>query len=117
MAIACAHARSEVRRSRWRHLARSACVRRGADAGILDVLPDLARRHGRLGGEFCILGRRPTQLLAHDAEPAGQLGAVGAVVAQQEGRLAEVDDKLGDVHGRRGSAATVEGHGRRSNNV
>ena len=45
------------------------------------------------------LGRGPPQLLLHNAQAAGQLGAVGAVVAQQEGGLAVLDDILGDVHG------------------
>ena len=65
----------------------------------LDVLRNILGRYRGLCSIFGIFGRGSSQLLLHDAQSAGQLGAVGAVVAQEEGGLAVLDDVLCDIHG------------------
>lgn len=66
---------------------------------ILNVLCNILGGHRGLCSIFGVFGGRPPKLLLHNAQPPGQLGAVGVVVAQQEGGLAVRGDILGDVHG------------------
>jgi hypothetical protein len=73
-------------------LCKDQCVR------ILNVARDVCGGDRGLCSIFGVLGRGTAELLLHDADAARDLGAVGAVVAQQEGGLAEVADELGDVH-------------------
>jgi hypothetical protein len=77
---------------------RSASLRKDQCVRILNVARDVCGGDRGLCSIFGVLGRGTAELLLHDADAARDLGAVGAVVAQQEGGLAEVADELGDVH-------------------
>jgi hypothetical protein len=77
----------------------SAASPHGLHCDLLDVLAHVLGGDGGLCSIFGILGGGPPELLLHNAEATRHLGAVGAVVAEQEGRLAELTDELGDVHG------------------
>jgi hypothetical protein len=66
---------------------------------VLNILRNILGGDWGLCSIFGILGGGPPELLLHDAEAARDLGVVGAVVAQQEGRLAEAGDKARDIHG------------------
>jgi hypothetical protein len=65
---------------------------------ILNIARDIGSGDGGLCSIFGVLGGCTAELLLHDADAARNLGAVGAVVAQQEGGLAELADEFGDVH-------------------
>jgi hypothetical protein len=98
--MACAHARSEVRRSRWRDLGLSATRLFDANVNILNVLCDMLGGDLGLCSIFRVLGCCTAELLLQNPETVRDFGVVGGVVAQQKRGFAELADELCDIHGR-----------------